>query len=89
MKNLTKTELKFYDECETIANYMEEHLYNTVQWQLPVDVEEVWPKGLGDETYANEMHDKAMAQVIAIMATRINGLADKIEDYYQYKSNTK
>ena len=89
MKNLTKTELKFYDECETIANYMEEHLYNTVQWQLPVDVEDVWPKGLGDENYANEMHDKAMAQVIALMATRINGLADKIEDYYQYKSNTK
>lgn len=83
MKNLTKTEFKFYDECETIANYMEEHLYNTIMWQLPLDVEE------DDENYANEMHDKAMAQVIAIMATRISGLADEINDYHEYKSNTK
>ena len=83
MKNLTETEFKFYDECETIANYMEEHLYNTIMWQLPLDFEE------DDENYANEMHAEAMEQVIAIMATRINGLADKIEDYYQYKSNTK
>ena len=89
MKNLTKTELKFYDECETIANYMEEHLYNTVQWQLPVDAEDVWPKGLGDENYANKIHDKAMAQVIAIMASKINGLADEMNDYHEYKSNTK
>ena len=82
MKNLTKTEIKFYDQCETIANYMEEHLYNTVQWQLLLDEED-------DENYANEMHAEAVEQVIAIMATRISGLADKIEDYYQYKSNTK
>ena len=65
MKNLTETEFKFYDECETIANYMEEHLYNTIMWQLPLDVEE------DDENYANEMHAKAMEQVVAIMATRI------------------
>lgn len=89
MKNLTKTEFQFYDECETIAGYIEEHLYDTVAWQLPVDVEDVWPRGLGDENYANEMHDKAMAQVIAIMASRINGLADKMHDYHEYKLNTK
>ena len=89
MKNLTKTEFKFYDECETIADYIEEHLYDTVAWQLPVDVEDVWPKGLGDENYANKIHDKAMAQVIAIMASRINGLADEMNDYHEYKSNTK
>ncbi len=83
MKNLTETKFKFYDECETIANYMEEHLYNTIMWQLPLNVEE------DDENYANEMHDKAMAQVIAIMATRISGLADEINDYHEYKSNTK
>ena len=83
MKNLTETEFKFYDECETIANYMEEHLYNTIMWQLPLDFEE------DDENYANEMHAEAMEQVIAIMATRIYGLADKIEDYYHYKSNNK
>ena len=86
MKNLTETEFKFYDECETIANYMEEHLYNTIMWQLPLDVENDF---YGDENYANEMHAEAVEQVIAIMATRISGLADKIEDYYQYKSNTK
>ena len=79
MKNLTKTEFKFYDECETIANYMEEHLYNTIMWQLPIDVEN------DDENYANEMHAEAMEQVIAIMASRISGLADKINDYHEHK----
>ena len=84
MKNLTKTKFKFYDECETIANYMEEHLYNTIMWQLPLDVEE------DDENYANEMHAEAFNAIIAILATRINNLADEIEDYYhEYKSNTK
>ena len=72
MKNLINTEFQFYDECETIANYMEEHLYNTIMWQLPIDVEDP------DENYANEMHAEAMEQVIAIMATRISGLTDKI-----------
>ena len=86
MKNLINTEFQFRNECETIANYMEEHLYNTVMWQLPLDVENDF---YGDENYANEMHAEAVEQVIAIMATRISGLADKIEDYYQYKSNTK
>jgi hypothetical protein len=47
---------------------MEEHLYNTVMWQLPLDVENDF---YGDENYANEMHAEAMEQVIAIMATRI------------------
>ena len=87
MKNLTETEIKFYDQCETIANYMEEHLYNTVQWQLNLNA-----LGLPDDEEIdeyNEMHAEAMEQVIAIMATRISGLADKIEDYYYYKSNTK
>ena len=86
MENLINPDFQFHDECETIANYMEEHLYNTIMWQLPLDVESDF---YGDENYANEMHAEAMEQVIAIMATRINGLADKIEDYYYYKSNTK
>ena len=72
MKNLINTEFQFHDECETIANYMEEHLYNTIMWQLPIDVEDP------DENYANEMHAEAMEQVIAIMATRISCLTDKI-----------
>jgi len=87
MKNLINTEFQFHNECETIANYMEEHLYNTVQWQLKLDGHEL-PDDEEIDEY-NEMHAEAMEQVIAIMATRINGLADKIEDYYYYKSNTK
>ena len=70
MKNLIDTEFLFHDECVTIADYIEEHLYDTVAWQLPIDVEDAWPRGLGDENYANEMHAKAMEQVVAIMATR-------------------
>ena len=68
MKNLINPNFQFHDECETIANYMEEHLYNTIMWQLPLDVENDF---YGDENYANEMHAEAMEQVIAIMATRI------------------
>ena len=74
MKNLINTEFQFHDECETIANYMEEHLYNTIMWQLPIDVEDP------DENYANEMHAEAMEQVVAIMATRISDLADEMQD---------
>jgi hypothetical protein len=77
MKKLINTEFQFHNECETIANYMEEHLYNTVMWQLPLDVENDF---YGDENYANEMHAEAMEQVIAIMATRISGLADQDEN---------
>ena len=87
MKNLTETELKFYDQCETIANYMEEHLYNTVQWQLFLDDGELPDDEKIDEH--NEMHAKAMAQVITIMATRISNLADEMQDYHEYKLNTK
>ena len=87
MKNLTETELKFYDQCETIANYMEEHLYNTVQWQLKLDGYEL-PDDEEIDEY-NEMHAKAMAQVITIMATRISNLADEMQDYHEYRLNTK
>ena len=87
MKNLTETELKFYDQCETIANYMEEHLYNTVQWQLFLDDGELPDDEKIDEH--NEMHAKAMAQVITIMATRISNLADEMQDYHEYRLNTK
>ena len=87
MKKLTETELKFYDQCETIANYMEEHLYNTVQWQLKLDGHEL-PDDEEIDEY-NEMHAKAMAQVITIMATRISNLADEMQDYHEYRLNTK
>jgi hypothetical protein len=63
-KNLIDLKFQFHDECVTIADYIEEHLYDTVAWQLPVDAEDP------DENYANEMHAKAMEQVVAIMAAR-------------------
>jgi len=64
MKNLINPNFEFIDECETIADYIEEHLYDTVAWQLPVYFEDA------DENYANEVHAKAMEQVVAIMAAR-------------------
>ena len=64
MKNLIDPNFAFIDECETIADYIEEHMYDTIAWQLPLDVEDP------NENYANEMHAKAMEQVVAIMAAR-------------------
>lgn len=64
MKNLIDPNFTFIDECETIADYIEEHMYDTIAWQLPLDVEDP------NENYANEMHAKAMEQVVAIMAAR-------------------
>ena len=65
MKDLINPNFAFIDECETIADYMEEHLYNTVMWQLPLEVEDSY------ENYNNEMHAEAMEQVVAILATRM------------------
>lgn len=64
MKNLINPEFAFIDECETIADYIEEHLYNTIAWQLPIDEHH------SDENHANEMHAEAMEQVVAILASR-------------------
>lgn len=64
-EHLINPDFAFIDECETIADYIEEHLYNTVMWQLPLDVENP------DENYANKMHAEAMEQVVAILATRM------------------
>jgi len=64
MKNLIDPNFAFIDDCETIADYIEEHMYDTIAWQLPLDVEDP------DENYANQVHAKAMEQVVAIMATR-------------------
>ena len=64
MKDLINTNFEFIDECETIADYIESHLYDTVMWQLPLEVEDSY------ENYNNEMHAEAMEQVVAILATR-------------------
>jgi hypothetical protein len=64
LKQLIDTEFVFIDECETIADYIEENLYDTIGWQLPIDEHH------RDENHANEMHAKAMEQVIAILAAR-------------------
>ena len=65
MKNLIDTEFQFHDECETIADYIEEHIYDTIAWQLPLDTENP------DENYANAISAKAMEQIVAILATRM------------------
>ncbi len=64
MKNLINPKFAFIDECETIADYIEEHLYDTIAWQLPIDEHH------SDENHANEMHAEAMEQVVAILASR-------------------
>jgi hypothetical protein len=56
----------FIDECDAIADYIEELLYDTVAWQIPYGAD--MPEE--DEDYANEMHATAMNQVIAILASR-------------------
>jgi len=64
LKQLIEPEFAFIDECEAIADYIEENLYDTVAWQLPIDEHH------SDENHANEMHAKAMEQVVAILAAR-------------------
>ena len=64
LKQLVDQDFAFIDECESIADYVEELLYDTVAWQLPIDEHH------SDENHANEMHAEAMRQVIAILATR-------------------
>ena len=59
----------FIDECETIAEYMEEHLYDTLLWQLPISDEDIYQSNEDVDNY-NEVHAKAMEQVIAILAAR-------------------
>ena len=65
MKNLINPEFAFIDECETIADYIEEHLYDTIAWQLPINEHH------SDENHANKMHGEAMEQVVAILASRL------------------
>jgi Holliday junction resolvasome RuvABC ATP-dependent DNA helicase subunit len=64
LTQLIDEDFAFIDECETIAEYIEESLYDTIAWQLPIGVNH------SDENHANEMHEKAMEQVIAILAAR-------------------
>ena len=65
MKDLINKDFEFFDECETIADYIEEHIYDTISWQLPLDVEDP------DENYANAISAKAMEQIVAVLATRM------------------
>lgn len=66
-EHLINPDFAFIDECETIADYIEEHIYDTISWQLPLDVED--PEH--DENYANIVSSEAMEQVVAILATRM------------------
>lgn len=89
MQEITGSNFKFYDECETIADYIETHLYDTVHWQLPSPTAPTDPDHDEDMDRYNAIHAKAMAQVIAILAMRVYGLADEMNDYDEYKSNNK
>jgi|TARA_R100000479_G_C6245834_1_gene150560 hypothetical protein len=89
MQELNGPNFKFYDECETIADYIQEHIYDTVHWQLPSPTSPYDPDHEEDMDMYNKIHAKAMAQVITILATRVYGLADEMNDYDEYKLNTK
>ena len=69
LKQLIDLEFQFHDECVTIADYIEEHLYDTLLWQLPIGDEDIYQSNEDVDNY-NEVHAKAMEQVIAIMASR-------------------
>lgn len=88
MQEITGPNFKFYDECETIADYIEQHIYDTLLYQLPISDENIYESSEDVDNY-NEIHAKAMAQVITILATRVYGLADEMNDYDEYKSNNK
>ena len=69
LKQLIDEDFAFIDECETIAEYIEEHLYDTLLWQLPIRDEDIYESNEDVDNY-NEVHAKAMEQVIAILAAR-------------------
>jgi hypothetical protein len=69
-KDLIDPDFVFIDECETIADYIESHLYDTLLWQLPIPDEDIYESDEDVEKY-NEMHAEAMKQVVAILATRM------------------
>ena len=69
LKQLIDPEFVFIDECETIADYIEEHLYDTLLWQLPINDEDIYQSNEDVDNY-NEVHAKAMQQVVAILASR-------------------
>ena len=71
MKDLINPDFEFIDECETIADYMEGHLYDTVHWQLPSPLSPYDPEHEEDMDRYNEVHAEAMEQVVAILATRM------------------
>ena len=70
MRDLINPDFVFIDECETIADYIETHLYDTVHWQLPSPTAPTDPDHDEDMDRYNEMHAEAMEQVVAILATR-------------------
>ena len=69
-KDLIDPDFVFIDECETIADYIEKHLYDTLLWQLPIPDEDIYESDEDVKKY-NEMHAEAMKQVVAIVATRM------------------
>tara|TARA_Y100000385_G_C13057464_1_gene622707 strand:+ start:437 stop:694 length:258 start_codon:yes stop_codon:yes gene_type:complete len=70
MRDLINKDFVFIDECETIADYIQTHLYDTVHWQLPSPTAPTDPDHDEDMDRYNEIHGEAMEQVVAILATR-------------------
>ena len=70
MKDLINPDFVFIDECETIADYIESHLYDTVHWQLPSPLSPYDPEHEEDMEQYNKVHAEAMEQVVSILAVR-------------------
>ena len=60
MIHLINPNFKHINKCVSIADYMEEHIYNTVLHQLQISEEEE----------ENGTHEIAVKQVVAILAHR-------------------
>ena len=69
-ENLINPDFAFHDECVTIADYIEEHLYDTLLWQLPISDEDIYESSENVDNY-NEIHAEAMEKVVAIIAARM------------------
>ena len=66
ISELINEDFKWIDLCEDIAEVIETQLYDTICWEMPCDD---IPDD-DDGTLENELHAEAMAQVIAILASR-------------------
>jgi len=67
ISELINEDFKWIDECEDIAEVIEEQLYDTICWRL--DEADAIPDD-DDGEAMNALHAEAFEQVIAILASR-------------------